>query len=147
MQTRSSTRTQNVPVPASVHTTQPVVQNYYHEEQVNHVQTPYVRRYAVRNPVPVPVPVVKRKEVVRRIPVPVQNKKKDEGQKIVNRTIVNVHMPESESSSSEEGCGCGDSCWGRSSKCGGSWSTGAKMNKPARRVIYRRDWSTGSGFN
>ena len=71
-----------------------------------------------------------------------KKKKGSSGGKIVNQTIVNVHMPESENSEEDEECGCQSNCWGRSSKCGGY---GAE-NQPKRRVVYRKNYVTGSGF-
>lgn len=89
---KRSTRTQTVKVPGQKVITQPVIQEYYKEKEIHHVQNPVVKRIPVQRPVPVPTPVLNKVPVIRKIPVPIANKKK-RGTKIMNETNVHVHMP------------------------------------------------------
>ena len=78
--------------PGQVNITQPIVQNYVRNNNVNYVQKPLLRRVVRTRTVAVPTPVLKHEEVVKRIPYTVVMPK---AKPITNNTHVHVSFKNS----------------------------------------------------
>lgn len=67
-------KTQVVNIPGKEVITQPVVQEYYQQNDVHHIQKPVFDKVEINRYVPLPTPFAQKVPVIRRIPVPVAKK-------------------------------------------------------------------------
>lgn len=84
------TRNETVQIPGKQFITQPIVQEYYQQNDIHHVQNPVFEKVPITRAVPVPTPYVKKVPIIRKIPVPVPNKKSVPDTKLVNETNVKI---------------------------------------------------------
>ena len=83
-------REETVQIPAKQYITQPIVQEYYQQNDIHHIQNPVFEKVAITRAVPVPTPYVKKVPIIRKIPVPVPNSKSVPDTKLVNETNVKI---------------------------------------------------------
>lgn len=70
--------------------TQPVIQEYYQQNDIYHVQNPQFERVPVTRAVPVPTPSINKLPVRRQIPVPIPDPNAKGNTDIINETNIQV---------------------------------------------------------
>lgn len=90
-------RSKNINIPGKEVITQPIVQEYFQQNDIYHVQNPIYERVPVQRNIAIPMPVLEKVPIIRRIPI---KKPKRQGGTYTHK--VNINLPNKKKKDSSE---------------------------------------------